>query len=302
MTLCRAPGPPALGQGGSRAPHAYVQPHSGIDANLVAYWAVLAQRVEAPALAKAQVRHVNDLAEADWATLRRELGDQRMLGMSLDAGGHLTHGFRPNISGKMFDQRSYGTDPETGLLDYDAVRAAAREFRPLILIATEDLEVQATVVSKMLEQVGLTMELQILDSAAFVRKTFLSSLEGPPEEQTWDIALVSMGDVNNFPIYMLYHEHTLDGPWDWVSEEPELRRLYELVLGTVDRERQQALIRQMERHTRDQAYFLFLYNPIQLFAVNKAVTFVPYVTTRLILTETSVTDQHWSVQQGARKD
>ena len=43
--------------------------------------------------------------------------------MSLDAGGHLTHGFRPNISGKMFDQRTYGTDPETGLLDYDAVAA-----------------------------------------------------------------------------------------------------------------------------------------------------------------------------------
>ena len=43
--------------------------------------------------------------------------------MSLDAGGHLTHGFRPNITGKMFDQSSYGTDPETGLLDYDVVRA-----------------------------------------------------------------------------------------------------------------------------------------------------------------------------------
>jgi glycine hydroxymethyltransferase len=59
---------------------------------------------------------------------------QRLLGMSLDAGGHLTHGFRPNISGKMFDQRSYGTDPESGLLDYDALREQAREFRPLILV------------------------------------------------------------------------------------------------------------------------------------------------------------------------
>jgi glycine hydroxymethyltransferase len=58
-----------------------------------------------------------------------------MLGMSLDAGGHLTHGFRPNISGKMFDQRSYGTDPATGLIDYDALRAQAREFRPLIIVA-----------------------------------------------------------------------------------------------------------------------------------------------------------------------
>ncbi len=55
--------------------------------------------------------------------------------MALDAGGHLTHGFRPNISGKMFNQSSYGTDPSTELLDYDAVRAQALEFRPLILVA-----------------------------------------------------------------------------------------------------------------------------------------------------------------------
>jgi glycine hydroxymethyltransferase len=117
------------------ADHAYVQPHSGIDANLVAFWAILARRVEEPALRRAGVRHVNDLATADWERLRKELHSQRMLGMALDAGGHLTHGFRPNISGKLFEQASYGTDPETGLLDYDAIAAAAREFRPLVLLA-----------------------------------------------------------------------------------------------------------------------------------------------------------------------
>jgi glycine hydroxymethyltransferase len=117
------------------APHAYVQPHSGIDANLVAFWAILAQRIELPALAEAGAKHVNDLSVDDWENLRKALGNQRALGMSLDAGGHLTHGFRPNISGKMFHQSSYGTDPETELLDYDAVRAAAREFKPLVLIA-----------------------------------------------------------------------------------------------------------------------------------------------------------------------
>jgi glycine hydroxymethyltransferase len=117
------------------APHAYVQPHSGIDANLVAFWAILAQRIESPVLAAAGAKHVNDLSEDDWQALRKALGDQRALGMSLDAGGHLTHGFRPNISGKMFHQSSYGTDPESGLLDYDLVRARAREFKPLILIA-----------------------------------------------------------------------------------------------------------------------------------------------------------------------
>jgi glycine hydroxymethyltransferase len=117
------------------APYAYVQPHSGIDANLVAFWSILARRVEEPALAAAGIRHVNDLPVADWERLRGELHAQRMLGMALDAGGHLTHGFRPNISGKLFEQASYGTDPETGLLDYDAIAAQAREFRPLVLLA-----------------------------------------------------------------------------------------------------------------------------------------------------------------------
>ncbi|MFP4514186.1 MAG: glycine hydroxymethyltransferase [Acidimicrobiales bacterium] len=117
------------------AEHAYVQPHSGIDANLVAYWAILAARIESPRLAELGVGHVNDLSDADWDQLRHDLGNQRLLGLSLDAGGHLTHGFRPNISGKMFDQRSYGVDPDTGLLDYDDIRAQAEEFRPLILVA-----------------------------------------------------------------------------------------------------------------------------------------------------------------------
>ena len=117
------------------APFAYVQPHSGIDANLVAYWAILARRVERPFLEAAGVGHVNDLGGRAWTQLRRQLGEQRMLGISLDAGGHLTHGFRPNLSGKMFDQSSYGVDPQTGRLDYDRIAALARQVRPLILVA-----------------------------------------------------------------------------------------------------------------------------------------------------------------------
>src|SRR4051812_11427330 len=117
------------------APYAYVQPHSGIDANLVAFWSILAHHVETPGLERLGAKNVNELSEADWESLRAELGNQRLLGMALDAGGHLTHGFRPNISGKMFHQQQYGTDPVTGLLDYDAVRAKAREFRPLVLVA-----------------------------------------------------------------------------------------------------------------------------------------------------------------------
>lgn len=117
------------------AEHAYVQPHSGIDANLVAYWAILTNRIENPALEKAGQKNINNLSDAEWTELRHQLGDQRLLGMSLAAGGHLTHGFRPNISGKMFDQQTYGTDPVTGFLDYSALEAHVREFKPLILLA-----------------------------------------------------------------------------------------------------------------------------------------------------------------------
>ena len=117
------------------ADHAYVQPHSGIDANLVAYWAILAHRVEQPFLNGAGAAHVNDLDSVSWDQLRNELHAQRMMGMALDAGGHLTHGFRPNISGKLFDQASYGVDSASGLLDYGAIATQVREFRPLVLVA-----------------------------------------------------------------------------------------------------------------------------------------------------------------------
>ena len=117
------------------AEHAYAQPHSGIDANLVAFWAVLSRRVEAPALERLGARHVNDLTDEDWERLRQQLGNQTLLGMSLQAGGHLTHGFRPNISGKLFRHCSYGVNADTSLLDYDEVRRRAHAERPLVVLA-----------------------------------------------------------------------------------------------------------------------------------------------------------------------
>jgi peptide/nickel transport system substrate-binding protein len=168
------------------------------------------------------------------------------------------------------------------------------------LIASEELEAQAIVVSKMLEQSGLKVELRILDPVTFNKKTLLRGLDQPAEKQTWDIALSAQFDVLNFPPYLLYHVLALDGSNDWVVEQPALRQLYDQLLKTVDVEKQRTISQQMERHTRDQAYFLFLYNPVQLYAVNKNVQFVPYVA-NLYFADTSVTDQHWSVRKAAVK-
>src|SRR6188508_2101716 len=164
------------------APYAYAQPHSGIDANLVAFWSILAHHVEAPGLERLGAKNVNELSEADWESLRHEFGNQRLLGMSLDAGGHLTHGFRPNISGKMFHQQQYGTDPETGLLDYDVVRAKAQEFKPLVLVAGYSAYPRRVNFAKMreiAEEVGATLMVDMAHFAGLVAGKVFTGDEDP---------------------------------------------------------------------------------------------------------------------------
>jgi peptide/nickel transport system substrate-binding protein len=200
---------------------------------------------------------------------------------------------------------AFGYNPDLAPYAFDPVKARSLlreagypEGLAVTLIASPSLEVQATVVGKMLEQVGFTVERQILEPALYNQKTRLSDLDQPAEQQAWDIALTLWNDPVNFPPIHPYAVFAIsDRYYDWVLEEPELQQLYTQILHTVDREQQQALIRQMERHIRDQAYFLFLYHPIKLYAVNKAVDFVPYVSTTLNLAETSVTEQHWSVRK-----
>src|SRR5262249_7302042 len=109
------------------AEHAYVQPHSGADANLIAYWAILQTRIASPALERFGEKNMSALGASQWAELRRELGNQRLLGLDYYSGGHLTHGYRFNVSAQMFDAHSYSVSRETGLLDYDAIEQQARE-------------------------------------------------------------------------------------------------------------------------------------------------------------------------------
>src|SRR5262249_42333140 len=138
--------------------------------------------VEAPGLAEAGVKNVNDLSEADWEKLRNKLGNQRLMGMSLDAGGHLTHGFRPNISGKMFHQRSYGTDPETELLDYDALATAAREFKPLILVggySAYPRRINFAKLREIADEVGATLMVDMAHFAGLVAGKVFTGDEDP---------------------------------------------------------------------------------------------------------------------------
>ena len=86
------------------AEHVNVQPHSGANANLAAYLALI------------------------------NPGD-KILGLSLAEGGHLTHGLAVNFSGRLFDAHFYGVDQETGMIDYDVVLSRAKEVQPKAIIA-----------------------------------------------------------------------------------------------------------------------------------------------------------------------
>ncbi|HKN40460.1 MAG TPA: serine hydroxymethyltransferase [Acidimicrobiia bacterium] len=86
------------------ADHANVQPHSGANANMGVYLALL------------------------------EPGD-KVMGMRLDQGGHLTHGSPVNFSGRLYEFAAYGVDPESEVLDYDVIRDLARAERPKAIIA-----------------------------------------------------------------------------------------------------------------------------------------------------------------------
>ncbi len=117
------------------ADHAYVQPHSGADANMVAYWAILSTRIEMPALKKLGETNLSKLSNSDWEALRKEMGNQKLLGLDYYSGGHLTHGYRNNVSARMFEAHSYSVNKETGLLDYNEIEKKAKEIKPLILLA-----------------------------------------------------------------------------------------------------------------------------------------------------------------------
>lgn len=118
-----------------QAEHAYVQPHSGADANLVAFWAILTQRIQNREIENLGKKSLDELTPVEYEKVRQLLVNQKVMGLALGSGGHLTHGYRHNISAKMMRSSTYDVNPETGLIDYAALQLQVKQEKPLILIA-----------------------------------------------------------------------------------------------------------------------------------------------------------------------
>lgn len=115
--------------------HAYVQPHSGADANLVAFWSILVHRIQNKEVEKLGKKSLDELSDAEYEKIRQLLVNQKVLGLSLNSGGHLTHGYRHNVSSKMMQAFYYDVDRTTELIDYAALSRQAQEIKPTILLA-----------------------------------------------------------------------------------------------------------------------------------------------------------------------
>lgn len=161
------------------AEHAYVQPHSGADANLIAFWAVLSARVEAPALADLGAEDPSKMTVEQWNEVRRRCGSQRLLGLDYYSGGHLTHGYRHNVSAQIFEAHSYSVDRATGLLDYDAIEAQAREVKPLILLAGYSAYPRAIDFQRMRRIADAVGAVLMVDMAHFAGLVAGGVFEGP---------------------------------------------------------------------------------------------------------------------------
>lgn len=114
---------------------AYVQPHSGADANLVAFWSIIVHRVQNQELIRLGKKSIDELTPEEYEAVRQLMVNQKVMGLSLNSGGHLTHGYRHNMSSKMMKSVLYDVDPKTELLDYDLLAAQVLKEKPAILLA-----------------------------------------------------------------------------------------------------------------------------------------------------------------------
>jgi peptide/nickel transport system substrate-binding protein len=208
-----------------------------------------------------------------------------------------------NLSGHI-PPGAYGHNPDLTLYSYDSEKAKSllaeagySEGFGLKIVAHEGWSVPTKAIGKMFERIGIKTEMEFVTIANFWSRAYIPTMNKSPEEQDWDlllgvtwdwtghtgIAFFTFGLLEEFGARWIEYDDTFEAMWDQMA-----RTLY----GPAQEEK----IRRMEQYVYENAYGLFLYTPLTLYAVNKEVNFVPQTNMHLSLKETSVTKNHWSVR------
>jgi len=225
-----------------------------------------------------------------YAINREELMEYGAKGNAFNLGGHIPPGDR-------------GHNPNLTLYTYDTTKAKALlaeagypDGFEMTLITPEAHKLEAQVMKAMYERIGLRVKLEVFSWGDWVLKVWI-----PPgkraEDQEWDVSVCYNNDWNGHSgaSHLIYP--VLDASWvRWCEYDPVYEKMWKDMARTVDEAAQDEKMRQMEQYLYDRAYAVFIYSPLNLYAVNKEVNFVPEKSQTLRLKETSVTDNHWSVR------
>ncbi|NIS70722.1 MAG: hypothetical protein GTO12_17785 [Proteobacteria bacterium] len=221
---------------------------------------------------------------------REELLQYGAKGNAYNLGGHIPPGAR-------------GHNPNLTLYTYDTTKARALlaeagypDGFEMTLITPEAQKLEAQVMKRMYERIGLRVKLEVFSYNEWLLKVWM-----PPgkssEEQEWDVSVCYNRDNygHSGASHLIYPLLDATGI-RWIEYDPVYEKMWKEMAQTVDEGAQDEKMRQMEQYIYDRAYAVFIYSPLSLYAVNKEVNFVPQKFGSLRLKESSVTDNHWSVR------
>jgi peptide/nickel transport system substrate-binding protein len=227
----------------------------------------------------------------NYAINGEELLEYGAKGNAYNLRGHIPPGVR-------------GHNPDLALYPYDTTKARALLSEAgfpngfeMILITPEAQKLEAQVMKAMYERIGLTVKLEVYTQFGWLQKIYAPLLDKPAEEQEWDVSVCYNNDYygHSGASHLVYPFLDLSGI-RWIEYDAVYEQMWKDMARTVDEAAQDEKMRQLEQYIFDHAYAVFIYSPLNLYAVNKEVDFVPQKSTALRLMETSVTDNHWSVR------
>jgi peptide/nickel transport system substrate-binding protein len=226
----------------------------------------------------------------NYALDREELMRYAAKGNAYNLAGHIPPG-------------APGHNPELSLYDYNPGKAKALiaeagypDGFELTIIGPEAQDTELQVMRRMYERVGLRVNLDVLPFNEWVSRVWIKS-EKMASEQKWDISVCYNNDMygHSGPAHLSRH-YVDSSDMRWIAYDPEYEAMWKDMAATIDAKAVDEKLRRMEQHIYDRAYAVFIYSPLNLYAVNKDVNFVPQKFLNLRLKETSVTDKHWSVK------
>ncbi len=139
-------------------------------------------RVQSKEVEKLQKKSIDELSVEQYEEVRQKLVNQKLMGMSLNSGGHLTHGYKHNISSKFFQSIPYEVDPTSQCIDYHHLRGEVKRHRPLILLAGYSAyprRINFAVMREIADEVGAVLMVDMAHFSGLVAGKVMQGEENP---------------------------------------------------------------------------------------------------------------------------